>query len=105
MQKEDGPKKISLRQAVLCMLWIIPSTVSGIMVAWDSTLSRSFSDQPEPFSAFRCRTITSLDPVDTKGGGFPSITEQKFLGCPDGPRGSFRDKVRLRGGGRGRPCI
>ena len=61
------------------MLWIIPSTVSGIMDACECTLSRSFSDQPEPFSALRYKIIASLVPVDENGDDFSNIMEQKFL--------------------------
>ena len=80
MQREFGPKNSSLIQAVLWMLWIIPSTVSGITVAWERTFSRSLSVHPEPFSAFRCKTMASFVPEVDRGDGFPNITEHRLFG-------------------------
>ena len=89
VQSESFPKKNSLMHAALWILCNMLSIVSGMTVAWDRTFSRSLSDQPEPFSALRWRTMASLVPDEVKGEGFPSITVQKLLGV------SGRSQVKL----------
>ena len=82
MIRELRSKMISVAEAKLWRLWTITSTVSGTTMAWRMAQSRSLSDQPPPFDAFRWSTIDSFAPVEARGEGLPTRREEKLLGEP-----------------------
>ena len=80
VSREFFPKNKALDEAILWILCIMSSILSGIVMAWWSTFSKYLSDDPPPLSDLGWRIMVSLAPVGYKGYGFVKSKLQKLLG-------------------------
>ena len=78
--REFFPKNKALVEAILWILCIMSSILSGIVMAWRSNFSKSLSNFIPPFLALRWRIMAYLAPVGDKGDGFVKSNLHKLLG-------------------------